>query len=237
MNKSRKFAALIIITVILIAFSGVTYAQDDDDGEPHGLYVEQPKVFYGGLVAGANFSQVDGDYFAGYHKVGFNGGGIVYAQLAKHIALSMEILYSQKGSKGGSNDLPKIPPNLPKVYILKYGINANYAEVPVMINYFDKRKSHFGVGVSYSRLVNCNEVLQIDSSNNIQNINLNDKYPFVANNLDFIAGVELHLWKGLFMNVRFQYSMIPVRSNLPPDYARADEYNNMWAMRLMYLLK
>ena len=34
--------------------------EGDDDGEPHGLYVEQPNVFYGGVVVGANFAQVDG---------------------------------------------------------------------------------------------------------------------------------------------------------------------------------
>ena len=233
MNKSRKFAALILITVILTGFGQKVLAQDEDD-EQHGLYVEQPRVFYGGLVAGANFAQVDGDYFAGYHKVGLNVGGIVYAQLAKHVALSMEILYSQKGSK---SDGPEASLTLPNTYILKYGINANYAEVPVMVNYFDKRKSHFGMGVSYSRLVTSTETLQVDSLGDIHNIDLNNKYPFVKNNFDFLAGVQLHLVKGLFLNIRFQYSIVPIRSNLPPDYARAFEYNNLWVVRLMYLLK
>jgi len=235
MNKSRKFAALILTTLILSGFAHSVMAQEEeDDGEPHGLYVEQPRVFYGGLVAGANFAQVDGDYFAGYYKIGANVGGIVYAQLKRHLAMSMEILYSQKGSK---SDGPQPSLVVPNTAILNYGINNNYAEVPVMINYFDKRKSHFGVGVSYSRLVNSNEVLQVDSAGSIRNINLNYKYPFQKNNLDFLVGVNLHLWKGLFLNVRFQYSMIPIRSNVPPDYARAFQYNNMWVVRVMYLLK
>ncbi len=216
-----------------MAFGSTVRAQDDD-GEPHGLYVEQPRVFYGGAVIGANFAQVDGDYFAGYHKVGLNVGGIVYAQLARHVALSMEILYSQKGSK---SNLPELSTTLPNTYIIKYGINANYAEIPVMINYFDKRKSHFGVGVSYGRLVSSSETIQIDSSNTIKSIDFNNKYPFVANAFDVLAGFELHLWKGLFLNVRFQYSIVPIRTNIPPDYARADQYNNLWVVRLMYLLK
>ena len=233
MNKSRKFAALLIITVILIAFGSAAHAQDDD-GEPHGLYVEQPRVFYGGLIIGANFAQVDGDYFAGYHKIGLNVGGIVYAQVAKHVALSMEILYSQKGSK---SNIPEPSLTLPNTYIIKYGINLNYAEIPIMINYFDKRKSHFGVGVSYGRLVSSSETLQVDSSKAIRNIDLNNKYPFTPNAFDLLAGFELHLWKGLFLNVRFQYSLVPIRTNLPPDYSRADQYNNLWVVRLMYLLK
>jgi hypothetical protein len=237
MNKSRKFAALILITVILSGFCQSLRAQEEEDDEPHGLYLEQPRVFYGGLVAGANFSQVDGDYFAGYRKIGANVGGIVYAQLARHVALSMEILYSQKGSKAGTADLPQPSSTLSNVYITAYSINNNYAEVPIMINYFDKRRSHFGAGFSYSRLVTSNEILQIDSSGTQRNIDFNLKYPFAKNNLDFLVGAELHLWKGLFLNVRFQYSMLPIRKDIPPDYARASQYNNMWVVRVMYLLK
>ena len=233
MNKSRKFAALLIITVILMAFGGAVRAQDDDD-EPHGLYVEQPRVFYGGAIVGVNFAQVDGDYFAGYHKIGLNVGGIVYAQVARHVALSMELLYSQKGSK---SNIPEPSTTLPNTYIVKYGINANYAEIPIMINYFDKRKSHFGVGVSYGRLVSSNESVQIDSSNTIKTLDFNTRYPFATNAFDVLAGFELHLWKGLFLNVRFQYSIIPIRTDIPPNYARADQYDNLWVLRLMYLLK
>ena len=232
MNKSRKFAALIIITVILIAFGTQTRAQDAVDDEDHGLYVPPKRVFSGGLVAGANLTQVDGDYFAGYYKAGINAGGIVYVHLTKRVALSMEILYSQKGSK---SNIPTASLTLP-VYIMKYGIKLNYAEVPIMINFYDKHKSCVGVGVSYSRLISSNETLQIDTSNTLKTIDLNGKYPFVANNFDFLAGVDLHLWKGFYLNLRFQYSIIPIRTDLPPDYSRAQQYNNMWTVRLMYLL-
>jgi hypothetical protein len=237
MNKSRKFAALILITVILSAFSFTVRAQDEEDGdEPHGLYLPEKRVFYGGLIVGANFAQVDGDYFAGYDKIGLNAGGIAYAQLAKHVALSLEILYSQKGSKSNQGGEPS--PNNTAIYIYKYGINVNYAEIPVMINYFDKRRSHFGIGVSYARLVNSSESIQVDSSGIAKTLNFNINYPFKKDAFDFLAGVELHLVKGLFMNIRFQYSMIPIRTQLPPpDYARANQYSNLWTVRLMYLLK
>lgn len=202
-------------------------AQEDD--EEHGLYIEQPRVFYAGLMAGANFAQVDGDNFAGYHKVGLNVGGIGYVQLQKHVAISWEILYSQKGAK---SNFPR-PSGIDSIYIVKYGINAGYAEIPVMINYFDKRKSHFGVGVSYSRLVSANETLKTDRPYTIDLT----KYPFVKNNYDIVAGAELHLVKGLFLNVRFQYSLVPIRTNTPPNFSRAGkQYNNLWTVRLMYLL-
>ena len=46
-------------------------------------YYEPTRLFYGGLIGGFNFSQVDGDNFAGYHKAGFNVGGVLYLKLAE----------------------------------------------------------------------------------------------------------------------------------------------------------
>jgi hypothetical protein len=116
--------------------------------------------------------------------------------------------------------------------ISKYSINTNYAEIPVMINYFDKHKSHFGVGISYSQLVGVSEPI---STNQSPQVDLS-KYPFKKSDLDILAGVQLHLTGGLFLNVRFQYSIVPVRADIPsPDYARSSQYQNLWVVRLMYL--
>lgn len=223
MDKSRKFTPLILITLILIAFSSTVLAQKDDY-DP-----ENPRIFYAGLIAGANFAQVDGDNFAGYRKVGVNAGAIGYVQLRKHIAISWELLYSQKGA---ISDMWKASTNDTSVLITGYKIKLNYAEIPVMLNYFDKRRSHFGLGVSYSRLVNATETLVTDPATNIDLT----KYPFRKNNFDAVAGAELHLWQGLFLNVRFQYSLVPIREVSPPGFSRAQkQYNNLWTVRLMYL--
>lgn len=226
MVKSRKLTAFLAVWVASFVFVINTYAQEE---EGSSYYIEEPRVFYGGLLFGANFCQVDGDYYAGYHKVGANFGGIAYAQLKKHVALSLEILYSQKGSK---SNLVRVL-NSPSMVITNYSINTNYAEIPVMINYFDKRKSHCGVGFSYSQLVGATENITTDPSP--PPIDLS-KYPFKKYDLDFLAGAQLHLVKGLFLNVRFQYSVVPFRTNIPPDpFARAAQYQNLWVVRLMYL--
>ena len=234
MIKSRKFGALILITVILSVFSNTAFAQEEEDDEEHGLYIKERKIFYGGLIGGVNFCQVDGDFYAGYRKTGLNVGAIAYAQFAKHAALSFEILYSQKGST--SNGI-QISPVDPSIRVLQYRINTNYAEIPLMINYFDSRKSHFGVGVSYNRLVNSTEVVHIIDTNGYGNVDMS-KYRFKKDVFDIVAGAHLHLWKGLFLNIRVQYSLTPIRTELPPrEYARANQYSNMWTVRLMYLLK
>ncbi len=231
MSKSKKFGAFIFFALLFTFSSAKIHAQDEEGTGSY--YIEQPRVFYGGLIIGANFSQVDGDNYAGYHKTGLNTGAIVYAQLKKHLALSLEILYSEKGSKISSADPIRFANVNGTTYaVTDYVIKANYAEIPVMLNYFDKRKSHAGIGLSYSRLVSGSEVLATVPSP--PPIDLS-KYPFKAGGLDAIAGVELHIIKGLFLNLRFQYSIVPIRTNVPPNFSRANQYNNMYVLRLMYL--
>jgi hypothetical protein len=148
----------------------------------------------------------------------------------------MEISYSQKGSK---SEGPQISPGSSSLLILQYGIKANYVEVPIMINYFDRRKSHIGVGISYNRLVNATESISQDSLSVIRTFDLSTRYPFKKEDWNLVVSGNLHLVKGLFLNLRFQYSLIPIRSgaDLPPiQYARAGQYNNLWVVRLMYLL-
>jgi hypothetical protein len=220
MNKSREFGALRYIVVFLLLFPFTSQAQ---------RYSNDARVFYAGVVAGSNFSQIDGDNFAGYYKVGLNVGGIGYIQLQEHMAISWEMLYSQKGGKSNLSR-KSLDTN---IIITDYNVRLNYAEIPVMFNYFDKRKSHFGMGLSYGRLVGSSEKVVTEPANNID---LNNLYPYKKNAMDFLTAVQLHLWEGLFLNIRFQYSIIPVRDMSPPNFARSNkQYNNMWTVRLMYL--
>ncbi len=227
MNKSRKFAALIVINVLFMVFCSFANAQVEDETE--GLYIEKPKIFTVGLIAGGNFCQVDGDSYSGYHKTGFNFGGIGYARIHRHVALSFEMLYSQKGAKSNTY---RYSPIDSMTIIDDYRINLTYAEIPLMINYFDQRKSHFGAGVSYNRLVNSTETM---NTNPVSSIDFT-KYPFRKDSYDLLADAQLHLWKGLFFNIRFQYGLVPIRTVSPPALSRAQkQFSNLWTVRLMYL--
>lgn len=192
-------------------------------------YVQNERTFYGGLVAGATFTQVDGDNFAGYTKFGYTGGGIVYAQLVDKLAASLEILYTQKGSKSNGAK----PSANGAILVREYGINMNYAEVPIMLNYFDRRKSHFGAGFSYSQLINVTETA-VTQPALPPNIDLDD-YPFRKYDVNFLVSGSLHMYKGFFLTYRFQYSMFSIRANVYQDLGRNDQYNNMHILRLMYI--
>jgi hypothetical protein len=223
MTKIRKLAALVVAVLL-----GNSYSEEAKAQNPSSYYIEEPRTFYGGLLLGANFSQVDGDSYAGYHKVGLNAGGIVYTQFDEHLALSLEILFSQKGSRGHRVQ----ESGQQGTYITTYKIDLNYAEVPIQLNYFDRRKSHFGAGLSYSQLITAKETIEtIPPDPNL----VGKVFPFKKADLNFILGGNLHLIKGLFLNARFQYSLIPIRKDIPPGYGRSQQFNNLWTVRLMYL--
>jgi len=186
----------------------------------------EDRKFYGGLTMGGNFCQVDGDYFAGYYKVGVNVGGVMYARLSEHWAGSLEILYSQKGSK--SNGAGAFGSG---VVLTDYGINLNYAEFPVLFTYNDDGKSFWGAGLSYSRLGTSNETVTTDPPQ----VYNQSQFPFRKSDVNLLLGASLHLYKGLFVNARFQYSVLPIRDNIPQSYTRSGQYNNLWVFRLMYL--
>jgi hypothetical protein len=224
MAKIRKFTAFLAFTLFLCVSVGELLAQSSS------YYEEDPRTFYAGPIIGGNFTQVDGDNYAGYHKVGMNVGGIVYANLGDKIAASLEILYSQKGAR--SNIVKES--NTRGIIITKYRLNLNYAEIPIQLNYFDKRKSHFGAGFSYSQLIGTLETATVTPTSYLVP-DFEKVYPVKKMDINFVMGGNLHLVKGLFLNIRFQYSLIPIRTNTPPDFGRTQQFNNMWTLRLMYL--
>lgn len=220
----RRIAGCIGAVILCVAFSSASYAQN--------YYLENENTFFGGPVVGANFTQVDGDNYAGYHKVGMNVGGIVYARFGEMFAGSMEILYSQRGARSNG---PKGVVNVPGIsQVNKYGIDLNYAEVPVMFHIFNKNRSHASFGFSYSQLVSSKETVQTD----VQSFNDTatfDRYPFKKYDINFLIGGSLRVYKGLFVNVRFQYSLAPVRTNTYLGFARSQQFNNSVVVRFMYL--
>ncbi|MCC6186062.1 MAG: PorT family protein [Chitinophagaceae bacterium] len=218
MNSSK-------IVAILTAMLWLSTARAQN---PKNYYIEEPKTFVGGLIGGVNFSQVDGDSYKGYNNIGFNTGVVVYARLMPQVAASIEILYAQKGAKSNGSQLS----NGGNAVITKQNILLNYAEIPVQLNYFDKKKSHFGGGFSYSQLINSKEVINTNNSSVTYDQNL---YPFKKMDINLVLSGQLHLYKGLFAGLRFQYSMLSIRNDVDANFGRAQQFNNVFALRLMYL--
>ena len=183
------------------------------------------KKFYTGLILGGNFTQIDGDNFAGYHRFGINIGGAAYIKLDEHVAGSMEVLFTQKGSRSTQ------PQELSAgYYITNYAVELNYAEIPLLISYFDDHKNHFGGGFSYARLGTSKEYI---TTNPPTTYDPND-YQFKKNDFNLLLNGSLHVYKGFFLNMRFQYSLLSIRDKVP-NITKGTQYNNMWTIRFMYL--
>lgn len=222
MAKIRHFI-LLVSFISLFLYTPCAYGQYDNDDD---------RTFFGGLVAGTNFSQVDGDNFAGYHKAGWNAGAIVYTKLMEQLAVSLELNYAQKGSRAAQSQLPKLA-NDQNTVLTDYKIKLNYLEVPIMLNYFDKRKSHFGAGFSYGQLASSKESYR-DRDGNIyeQDAKL---FPFRKIDINFLLNGNAHLWKGLFFNLRFSYSLLSIRNAHNYVTGRAEQFNNTWTTRFIYI--
>lgn len=113
-----------------------------------GLFsqVESDRLFKAGIVGGFNASQLDGDQFRGYSKLGAHTGLKIIYQLPSKpkIGLSTEMLFSMKGS---SSDLNFSSSNNNQVKI-----KLNYIEIPLLVSYREW-KMDFHTGLSYGRLI------------------------------------------------------------------------------------
>ena len=190
------------------------------------LYLQNTNYrFFGGLVAGVNFSQVDGDTYAGYNKVGVNAGGIVYARLTDNIGASMEFNYTQKGSHAISNSAS---PAL-GTYFSEYRLKLNYVEVPIVLHILTNRKLHYEVGASYAQLLNFSETIYSDPGYVIDpNIFYFHKTDFCLN-----AGLCYQLYNWWFIEGRFQYSLVSIRDAERIPFGGPTQYNNICMFRLV----
>lgn len=102
----------------------------------------QERRFDAAILMGGNAAQVDGDNLYGYHKIGLRTGLQVSARLSDRWALSMGMIYNQKGSRASKDEL----------FFYYNKVNFNTIDVPVMIQISDW-KFRAAVGVSYNRLI------------------------------------------------------------------------------------
>jgi len=104
--------------------------------------------FDGGLKIGGITSQVAGDTYAGYNKIGVTGGGYVEVIFSDKNSFQLEVLYSQKGSRN--------KPNTKNGDFSYYKLVLNYIEIPVSYIYH-RDKLAFEGGLYYGVLLNSSQ--------------------------------------------------------------------------------
>ena len=153
-------------------------------------------TFQAGLIVGASASQIDGDQLAGYNKFGYQIGGRVSVRIKEHWEPSIEILFTQKGSR--SSNLEGL--NLGGTF----NYSMNYVEIPVMMNYRDGGIL-FNAGLSYSRLVQVNEVTIAD----VTDTELYEPL-YRDNELAFVGGLGYFFNKHFALTIRYSRSLFSV---------------------------
>jgi len=205
------------LTIIVSLFAGQIRAQQ----------------IQGAVIAGGNLSQVDGDEIFGFNKIGFNGGLAAMAPIGKNFQLSIEILYSKKGSNQGQQY--KDVDSIGNVTTGEYKLNLNYLEVPVLFMYNDKDVITGGVGFSYARLVSIREY---EHGQRVETTTLNGG-PYNRNDFNILADVRFGIYKKLKFNLRYSYSLTSLRTRefedlLGNTWSR-NQFNNTITFRLIYM--
>jgi hypothetical protein len=196
------------------------------------FFQNDSQPFYGGFLLGANISTVEGDTYGGYHKVGLNTGVTVYATILPSFLASMELIYSQKGSRG----VKVAESYYAGTFVERYYLDLNYVEVPVVFHYLFTSQLSVGLGGSYAQLIKSKEEAVTDQPVSLRpDINV-----FRKEDYNFIFDGGFQIGDGLFFNARYQFSLATIRDwdRIPVGFGYGGaQYNNSFSFRLMYLLK
>ena len=211
--------------------------------------------FIGSAILGMNACQIEGDDVHGFYKIGVNGGAGVTLPLNRKQtwSVSAELLYTQKGSykrylSAGAFDTTNYAPSMftdvdrtkPFNNKLKCNISLDYVQIPVIFHYEDMTSGcSFGLGFSWSRLVRAKEVYNgFTRTTNVRS------HTYNISDWSFLADANIRLYKNLTLNVRWEYSLVPIRT-VNFDYQRNDGtvdsyinkmHNHLVSLRLIYYI-
>jgi len=178
----------------------------------------QAQTFGGGVLAGLSASQLDGDQWGGYNKAGLSFGIYTNAKLNKYIDAQLELKYIQKGSRSDEKDQSAF-------YVSK----LNYIEMPLFLKYHFLGKFNANIGLAVGYLQKATE----------DKDKIGDEPADPAfNEFEFsgLAGIEYQFSEKFYFNVRFNYSILPVRDH-PGDqtyYLNRGQYNNALTFAVYY---
>lgn len=211
---------LLFINIPLVYGQSVSFFEQTDKNG-------QERFFFGGLALGMNSSQIDGDTYAGFHKVGINAGVSSFVKLKPKLYANLEILFSQKGAKNVYNyNSPQVG-SVPVIYTAK----LNYVEIPLMLQYEVQERVFGGVGLSYNRLFSESESIDEVMPNSINRRNPN----FKNQDINLLVSAQYQLSGNLFVRARYQYSVASIRAaqQIPIEFGTLAQYNNVFAFQFL----
>ena len=158
-------------------------------------FTSTAQVFKAGLIAGISGSQIEGDGYGGYNKLGFIGGGFVNTNLSEKMLTQFEIYFINKGSFDAAHP--------DKGDYDAFSLNINYIEVPIVLGYKHK-KFKLELGLYLSKFLN----YSLKDEFGPRQIN---QYPFKSFDFGGLVGLSYQLTDHLSANFRSKNSIIPIR--------------------------
>lgn len=158
--------------------------------------------FHAGIITGLNLSQIDGDRYTGYNKLGVLAGLQGVAVLTRRMDVVTELTFSQKGSR---------IPYIGAVHQRNERIlTLNYAEVPFLLRIdvlppdSEQKNVELEIGFSFARLIGS----RVDE--NLSQV----RYPyseleidFRKNDLNALIGMHIEIFKDLNLGLRANMSL------------------------------
>jgi opacity protein-like surface antigen len=184
--------------------------------------------FNGGALFGICASQVDGDTYAGFDKVGLQGGVFVNTKFTKAWGAQMEIKYNAKGArKKTSKDDPET-----------YSLTLHYIDLPLMINLAIQDKFIFDAGFVPGYL--------FAKKGEEAGTKMSDEHisAFKKVDVSWLLGLNYKITDNFIANIRYSYSLFSIRDYETVDanysfianifgYTNGD-YNNFLTMGIYY---
>jgi hypothetical protein len=179
------------------------------------------QLFTGGVAGGLAASQIEGDEYAGYYKAGGSLGAWTRTNLKGKLQVQMEVRYIMKGAgKQTNTEDPSY-----------YRVQLHYAEVPLLAVYTLRKKLAFESGIGFAFLIASGEDLDGYGY-------LDPDPPFRGIDLNWQAGVNYAFTSRISGDIRFSYSLIPVRNHPGSQTYRLNQgqYNNTVGFAISYRL-
>ena len=167
-------------------------------------------------------SQVDGDNYSGFDKIGLTSGAFIQTELSRKAALKMELRYTQRGAyKKNDEQNPGI-----------YKLSLHFGELPLMFVYHLTEDVIIEAGISP-------EIYLFHKEENEDGEFREEDYPkFHRFGLGSNAGIMYKLGKNIFIGARYTYSAIPIREHASGNVylLNRGQYSNSLSFSLFYLI-
>lgn len=178
--------------------------------------------FNAGVFGGLNISQVSGDTYSGFNKLGFNTGVFVNRLIDNHFYWQAEIKYGTRGVYQGPTD------NNQSLYKSSYHI----LELPLSVNYLFDGKFQLEVGTSPEVLIT---TVFWDENGKMDKSTYPDNRRF---GLSVFAGLAYWFNEKMMAGLRYTNSAVPFRD--PEEWNNAQYrgyFHNVISLSLAFKIK